>query len=347
MRPLKPIQLLFATVALSVVLAGCSGASAIALRPTVLQRADSPRVGYAVAAFHPLEQQTRRHRVSFDSCPAKGPIKYVSDLNNGLVYIYVGKFSGQAPCGQIAPQFYEPTGLYVDRRTHDLYVGTGNFLNLNSVLVFHRGQTIPYNQYKNAHHELIMGVTVAKDGTVIASNELGDQGASISTWIGGPNGGSYVGSFPMEYGSQGGFITAQRNGTIYFDDFEITNTGALWSVSCPAGACGIQTKVAGVSISRPGGLKFDASGDLLAVSSDFTGHTSMALTFELPNPSPSTFPMNGSPFGMAINPLDDHMYVADIKGDFAAEYSYPSGALVGTVPAGVSGGTLIDVAIDP
>jgi hypothetical protein len=348
---LTSFQSLCTVAAISILVAGCSGGSTIAPKPAILN-ASARLLGrndvFGQIAFDRLiHARGIRQFQSFDSCPATGPIKYVSDYYLGIVYFFVGKFSGQAPCGQIAFRFYGPTGLYVDRQTHDLYVGTGNLGGRNIVMVFHRGQLVPYNQYQNTNFEVIMGVTMAKDGTVITSNELGYSGDSISTWIGGPNGGTFVGNFQMAPGSQGGFITAQRDGTVYFEDLEFPNTTVLWSVRCPAGACGAQTRVAFLSFQRPGGLASDASGDVLAVSSDFSGNNSAALTLELPNPTPSSFPMSGSPFGMAINPLDHHMFVADIKGDFAAEYSYPSGALIGTVPAGTPGGGLIDIAIDP
>jgi hypothetical protein len=48
---------------------------------------------------------------------------------------------------------------------------------------------------------------------------------------------------------------------------------------------------------------------------------------------------------MAINERDNHWFVADSSNHDAAEYSYPSGTLVGTVPC-CAGGVAIGVAVD-
>jgi hypothetical protein len=307
------------------VLAGCSGGSysSIAPRPASVQRA-------------------AHHFTSFYSCPAKGPIKYVSDFNNNVVDVFVGKFAGQAPCGQITSVLNSPWGIFVEPVTHDLYVAN---YGKHDIVVFHRGQTTPYNTYTDPSFEDPVDVAVALDGTVIATNQLRPHfplHGSVSTWIGGPNGGTFVGNFPMTPGSEGLYVTAQRNGTIYFDDLVgQTNVCALWYVSCPGGACGQQTQVAGVSFNSAGGLASDGTEDLLAING-----AGFAETFELPNPNPKTFPLTGAPVAMAINKLDHHWFVTDANNDDAAEYSYPDGKLIGTVP-GNAGGGLFGIAVDP
>jgi len=283
-----------------------------------------------------------RHFASFNTCPATGPIVYVSDGTNSVINIYTGKFAGQAPCGQIASSILDiPYGLYVKTSTHDLYVA-----NASSVLVFHRGKMAPYNEYTDPSGQVPNDVTVAKDGTIIAAN-LGQFGGpeagSISTWIAGSNGGTFVGNFPMTNDIQGGFITVQKSGKVYFDDQDSTTRhGAIWSLSCPAGACGTQTQLAGVSLGQPGGLGSDNAEDLLATDSE----PGNADTFELPNPNPKSFPLNGIVFGMAMNQRDTHWLVADAMNNDAAEYSYPDGQLIGTVP-GNAFGNMDGIAIDP
>src|ERR1700687_1455241 len=122
------MSMLIAAAAIAL-LPACSGGSsgAIAPGPASLQRA-------------------ARHFTSFYACPAKGPIKYVSDFNNNLVDVFVGKFAGQAPCGQITSVLQSPWGIYVEPRTHDLYVAN---YGAHDIVVFHRGQTSPYNTYKD------------------------------------------------------------------------------------------------------------------------------------------------------------------------------------------------------
>jgi hypothetical protein len=283
-----------------------------------------------------------RHFKSFYACPAQGPIKYVSDYNNNVVDVYVGKFAGQAPCGRITSGILSPWGLYVEPGTHDLYVAndTGH-----DILVFHRGQTKAYNTYTDPTSQDPVDVTVAKDGTVIASNLVQTaflENGSISTWRGGSNGGTFVGNFATANGGEGQYVTVQRNGTVYFDDL-VGNTaqGVLFSLSCPAGACGAQTQVTGVTFNLPGGLGSDDKDHLLA--NDGLG---FADTFKLPNPNPKTFPVGGIPTGMAINDLDHHWFVADGLNNDAAEYLYPGGKLVGTVQGNPGGGTF-GIAVDP
>jgi hypothetical protein len=194
---------------------------------------------------------------------------------------------------------------------------------------------------------------VGNDGTVIVSNfstfkqsdsELVKvEGGSLSTWIGGPKGGRFVGNFPMTNAYEGGFIAVSQNGTIYFNDVDaITNRGSLWSVSCPAGACGHQTLVAGVAFSKPGGMVFDFANDLLA---NDLGSGSVD-TFELPNPKPKTFPVTEFPYGLAINRQDHHLFITDSGLDDAREYEYPSGAFVGSISCG-DGCNPMGIAIDP
>jgi len=331
-------------------LAGCSGDGSSAIAPKLASRqsgANSEMLRVPAAVDLPIvlrdNANTGHHFKSFYSCPAKGPIKYVSDYDNSVVNVFEGKFAGQAPCGQMTAGLFGPWGMYVDVGSHDLYVA--NDLDHN-IVVFHRGQTTPYNTYTDPSFQDPVDVVVARDGTVIASNLLRPHHfpstGSISTWVGGPNGGTFVGNFPMASGQKGQFVTVQRKGDVYFDDFiGQTNLGALWFVSCPTGACGAQTQVAGVSFNSPGGLTFDDTNDLL-VNNGF----GQAETFELPNPNPKTFPVLGIPVGMAINELDHHWFVTDAANNDAAEYLYPGGKLVGTVPGNPNGDPM-GIAIDP
>ena len=309
-----------------VFLAGCSGGaySSVAPKPASVQRA-------------------AHHFASFYACPAQGPIKYVSDFNNNLIDVFAGKFAGQSPCGQITSVLNSPWGIFVEPRTHDLYVAN---YGAHDVVAFHRGQTAPFNTYTDPSFQDPVDVAVAKDGTVIVSNQLRPNfplAGSLSTWIGGPNGGTYVGNFKMTPGSEGLYVTVQRDGTVYFDDLISTqwNFGALWYVSCPAGACGQQTQVTGVSFNSAGGLASDDAEDLLAING-----AGFADTFELPNPNPKTIPLSGDAVAMAVNKLDHHMFVTDALNNDAAEYSYPSGKLIGTVPGNTNAG-LFGIAVDP
>ena len=337
----SPIRAIVVVAGL-VVLAACAGGSAMAPSPAGRDSVRDVRLG--IISARPTTNHLRKHFVSYYSCPRAGSLRYVSDSNDNVINVYVGKFAGQAPCGQIASSSLNvPAGLYVQNATRDLYVANDFGHN---ILVFRRGQTSPYNTYTDPTGQYVYDVTTTTDGTVIASNVFqfcGNEGGSISTWVGGPNGGTFVGNFPTSNAAADSFVTSRKNGTVYFDDFDkSSNLGAVWFMSCPAGACGAETLVAGVSLQYPGGMAFDDTGDLLvndpkAIAAD---------TFELPNPKPSTFPLTGHPNGLAVNKINHHWFAADAANNIAYEYSYPGGKLIGSVP-GNAGGTTIGIAVDP
>ncbi|HEY7993171.1 MAG TPA: hypothetical protein VID24_03050 [Candidatus Eremiobacteraceae bacterium] len=315
----RAVQMLSMAAAIAL-LAACSGGTAvIAHRPS-----SGP---YVLNTIRPSRY----------ACPATGPLKYVSDGRDHAIDVFAGKFAEQAPCAQLAlSSLQNPQGLFVQPRTHDLYVAN---TGAGDVIVFHRGDTTPYNTYSDPSNQAPQDVTVASDGTVIASNVVsaGVERGSISTWIGGPNGGIFVGNFPMPDQAMGGSITVQANGTVYYNDLD----GTLWSLSCPGGACGPQTQVAGVSFVFSGGLGSDMTDDLLAIDQG----ASRLDTFELPDPTPSTIPLT-HPAGMAINRLDHHLFVTDPADNTVAEYTYPGGALIGTIHFTL-GGVGYGIAVDP
>lgn len=358
MRILKPLQWLCVAAPI-ISLSACSvGADfAIAPKPATLHaRAPFP-VPHVHGFFNP---RGGSQIVSHYSCPATGAIEYVSDSNESVINVYSGEFAGQAPCGQIASNrsradnrnLRHPAGLYVQATTHDLYVA--NFDGYD-ILVFHRGQTVPYNLYidpttnSQGSRTYPVDVTVAKDGTVIASNQFSGEGedGSISTWIGGPDGGTFVGNFLMASNNYGGWVTVAKDGTVYYNEFAVpASEVALWKMSCPAGACGAQTNVPiAVNLQYPGGIAFDAAGNLLMSGIDFNLNT-FADTYKLPDPTPTSFLMIGLAYGMAINKHDNHWFSADSSNNDAHEYAYPGGRLIGTVP-GNSNGSPVGIAVDP
>jgi len=348
-EPMRYLKLFFAVspaVAIASIVA-CSniGPSAISQQPSTPSKFASqfPFSKYPSALNPASRGRTNVSAVEagFYSCPSRGATEYVSDELKSVIDIYSGPFAGQAPCGQIiSGLLVNPNGLYVDTATHDLYVANWGRSN---ILVFHKGQTTPYNVYADPTLPLPNDVALSKDGTVVASNEeasSGSQKGSISTWVGGPNGGTFVGNYLMTNDFFGLYLTIRRTGAVYFNDIDATTgIGALWKVTCPAGVCGAQKQVAGVSFKDPGGLQFDDTNDLLA--NDATAST--VDTFELPDPQPSTMALPCCPVGMAYDTLHQHWFTTSIT--YAAEYDYPSFTLIGTVPA--NGGAMLGIAVDP
>ena len=142
---------------------------------------------------------------------------------------------------------------------------------------------------------------------------------------------------------EGVCITARKDGKIYFDTYGYPSGTGVWSVSCPAGVCGAQTQVQGISLVAPWGMRFDAEDDLVVIDTA----TQTANTFELPNPIPSIMhlasPIRGA---MAINQTDHHLYVTDDYKRNATEYQYPSGNVLGIELVPYNGAPL-GVAVDP
>lgn len=328
MRVFNPLRVVGVTAAIALA-AGCSGvaSSTVEMPPTHTQSGSHHSV---------------RHYASYFACPATGSIEYVSDFLNSVIDVYAGKFASQAPCGRITTGLNHPAGLFVETRSHDLYVANTNAFN---ILVYHRGTTAPYNVYADPGTQYPLDVVVDIRDVVVASNRSNvaqTEAGSLSTWISGPHGGSFVGNYAMTNDSGGGFVTARRNGILYYDDFDSTSgVGTIWRVSCPAGTCGVETEVAAAK-GVVAGLTFDEDDDLLA--NDLLNIS--ADTFELPNPSPSTFPIAGGPFGMAIDSKGRHWFTTDVVHNNAAEYAYPSGTLVGTVFGNISG-SATGIAVDP
>lgn len=325
-------------------LTACSGGGTSSVSPIP----SSPQAGDAFHArrfpsFLKLNPDARANFrfLSFNNCPFTGATVYVSDTFNNVIYAYHGKFAGQAPCGQIAsPLLVSPLGLYVNPTTHDLYVANWGAFN---ILVFHKARSTPYNTYTDPTGQEPNDVVVNSGGVVMASNEEAINGierGSISTWVGGPNGGTFVGNFPMTNDDFGLFITLKSFGTVYFNDVDsITGIGALWKVKCPSGVCGTLTRVTGVSLLSPGGMAFDDMGRLLVNDT----RASTVNTFHLPDPNPSTVSVPCCPYAMALDELHNRFFYTSLN--YAAEYSYPNFKLKGKVTG--HNGALFGIAVDP
>jgi DNA-binding beta-propeller fold protein YncE len=321
------VRATFALVA-ATALAACSGGFGPAPRPDRFQNVSR------------TSENTGSRFASHLACPAKGPIFYVSDPDNNAITVY----KRNSQCGLIGSGsgLNYPVLIYVQPSTHDLYVANWGAFN---ILVFHRGQTVPFNTYTDPSGPYPLGVTLASDGTVIASNGVDSKGngpGSISTWIAGANGGTFVGNFKMTSGIRGGAIAIKKNGAIYYDqDENYVGMSTLWTLRCPRGVCGPATQIAGVSFGARSGLAIDDTGDLLAVDQNVSD------TFELPNPNAKTFPLQTrESFGVAINAANNHLFITDQANNVTQEYAYPRGSLLATVP-GISNGASTGVAIDP
>jgi hypothetical protein len=317
MRIPTPIQALSAAAALAL-LAGCSSGSALA--PTMSKtQGHVHTMGHGSSVLNPIgmlklnqHAASGKHIASYDSCPAKGPIEYVSDASNGAVDIFAGKnfTAGETPCGVISG-LSEPQGLAV--ANHELYVANTTGLD---VLRFPRGATSPDLTYtdSNCSGEYPADVAVATDGTVLATDIISNacSGGQISTWT---SGGTFIGNFPNANGANDYFLTVQRNGDVYFDD----NTFTIYKGSCPAGVCGSFTST-GATMAFPGGIE-SASGpnseDVVLDDQSAAGGGALT-TYETFPTSSWSCPLGGSdPVSYGFNRTDKHAFFAD-AGNFVA-----------------------------
>jgi hypothetical protein len=332
-------------------LPACSNGSAIAPKPFTARDQARSIMGRIPIALSPIgllafNLNSERHFTSFDACPSSGPIEYLGDPINRVITIYSGKFASQAPCGQIAGNA-NWSGMFVNGSTHDLYVaGYGSY----DIKVFHRGATTPFMTYTDPTDptgQYTYDVTVARDGTVIASNVFSVHGeaGSISTWH---SDGTFVGNFPMPNSGTGSYVTVQKNGTLYYNDTDLSsNAGLLWTGRCPHGACGKFTST-GATTKAPGGLRSADGQDLLQIDILAPGGGAL-ITYE----SFETFPLGTScamggvkPFTMDLSRTQHHLFYADPFADGGGEIEFPSCAPIGTV-SGNPGGFPIGIAVDP
>ena len=339
---------LLGAAAASALLAGCSQSlvpsqRAIALHGDARLFMRPVPAAVSAASIFKVRPNFSRHFKSFDNCPTSGAIEYISDFNDSVISIFAGNFANQPPCGQIAGNgILLPQGLFVNRKTHDLYVAnTGGF----DVLVFHKGSTIPFRTYIDPTGQYPVDVTVANDGTVLASNSfqaMGIEKGSISTWR---RSGRFVANFPMLNDVAGEFLTVQRSGALYFNDVDAqTGNGLLWSGSCPLGICSA-FKSTGATTVYPGGLRSADHEDVVQVDQGAAGGGSIT-TYETFPAGVSCAIGGGGPDGMDIDQGQQNVYYADPVNNVGGQIAYPSCAPVGTVPGNL-GGLPVGAAADP
>jgi len=345
MRIPTPIQALSAAAALAL-LAGCSSGSAIAPKPAGITGHAHTYMGHVPAVVGPMGASKIAYhaskRVGFDACPATGAIEYISDFNNSVINIYKGKFAGQAACGQLTSSngLLNPQGMFVDEK-HNLWVAdTGN----GNVLEFKRGGTTAITTLVDTtggNSEFPVDVTIAKDGTVIATNIFAPNTGigSISTWVGG----NLVGNFTNPGNNFDYFVTVNKAGTVYWNDNSLT----VWTGSCPLGACGAFANAGATGFAFPGGVRMGPGEDLVLQDQSATGGGAQ-LTYETLPGGPAqqcTVSANADTVAFDLNEKRNHYFAADATNNRGVEVKYPTCAAIGTVP-GTSGGLPIGAAAD-
>lgn len=354
MRVVIPIRVLCTVAALSL-FAGCSSGFAVSPKPTIPDNHKHLVQGHVSALLDPFARLMSypipsHHNAGFYSCPATGPLTYVSDLIAGI-NIYSGTLAGQAPCGALTLGLQNPGGMFVQNSTHELYVA--NTFG-HDILVYKRGSTAPIRTFVDPTGQEPLDVTVASTGIVIASNRVKISGGagSISTW---KSNGTFINNYPMVTDIQGGWVTVQAGAavTIFFNDIDIGPPihTALWTGSCPGGVCGAFTlePPATTTTGYPAGLRSRAADTQLLEIDPTTGIGGTRLNYAVPLfPAPTTCSIGGAePLGFDMNSAANAIFYADTILNIAGEINASTCALIGTVPGNTGGGMPIGVAHDP
>ena len=318
MRIPTPIQALSAAAALAL-LAGCSSGSAIAPNMTKTQGhvlSMAQRIPAAVGPMTLLKVHMNAaiHKVSFNACPATGTIEYIADFNIGIVDIYKGNFSGQAPCGTLTG-LINPQGLMV--KGGKLYVAnTGG----GDILRYPRGATSPDMTYTDTLNgsQFPVDVTVSKT-LVLASNIFGSaENGSISTF--NKSTGATIGNFPNGAGANTYFITIQKNGDVYYDD----NTFTIYKGTCPAGVCGSFVGT-GASMAFPGGLGSADNEDVILDDQSASGGGALDEYEAFPSTFTQCTLGASDPVSFDINKSQHHAIYADAGLNDGVEVKWHAG----------------------
>ena len=349
MRKISSVQVLAALVL--ILSGGCSGgASNPAIAPTAsLARghdSQSVTTNGLIRVLGMFSHPKSGYRgASFNSCPAKGQIEYVSDFHDLTVSIFAGDFAGQSPCG-ILTGFTQPAGLFV--RSGNLYVADDLG---QKVFAFHRGASAPFMTYHdpNCGGERELAVAISNDGFLYAAS-LGQMQTclgSISAW--NRSSGALIGNYPFPNQSYPRFLSFQMNGTLYADD-----TSRLFVTTCSNGRCGTFEDTGTAGSLHNGVRSIHNDADIVLAEAYSPG--GKLDTFTLPDfdEGPTgvcQFDLN-SPLSIALNSSEHHVFVTDPVLGVASEQKYPSGGgnggpcgVIGTVET--TGRLPVGIAVDP
>jgi hypothetical protein len=246
------------------------------------------------------------------------------------VLIYPQKGKNQAPIGQITDAVYAPNGLFVDK-AGTLYVA--NF-NIQTITEYPKGQVThsktlsakPYNpQYVVVGLDGTVYVSVFPAGTVL---EYANGSTTPTLTLSVTNGGYAQG------------VAVDKNNYVYVPyDTGSGSHVALHVLQFPPGSTqgkdlGIDVKL-GVSCS----VAIDSLGNLLL--GDQIQHNVYVFPPGATQPSHVIHLQVGSigvsPYQIALNHANTHLYVADGGSAAVYEYTYPRGQLIDTISKGIYG----------
>jgi hypothetical protein len=258
-----------------------------------------------------------------NSRKAQGQLLYVADTLSGeKVAIYKQKGQSQSPIGNLSTGIGEPYGLWVD--AHDnLWVANSNGETDSTILRFPPGQTNP-DIYLPDDYWNVNWIWVAPHNTVYVVNI-----------------GYYADSVIYKYDAPRVTPKVIRDPHFSFMWAVVGDTkGDLFASGLykKSGLGGIDERFAkatrwhetGITLSAPGGLAFDGSGNLVA-SDPYAGIETFAPGQTTPS---NTISCTAECFSFSFNHKGDRIWIDELDNDNGSieERAYPSGTLLDTLP---------------
>jgi hypothetical protein len=245
----------FATLALLVAGAACSG-SAAPQAPGLQVAPGLVRMGATVVRFGGASSRVRASRgwMSPDAKRRTKSLLYASSYDGGYINVYPEKGNNQEPIGKLTTDLVSPQGMVVDQR-HRLWVANTNAFN---VVAFKRGQTTPFTTLSDPNYYPI-SVGIDSHGNVYAANAESQTGppGNVTVWKKGntsPTGTLTYGDFMIVLG-----VGVDPHDNVYVT--YIPKSGPPAMVEFPAGSTTGQPVA--IQDANVGDMSFDKSANML------------------------------------------------------------------------------------
>ena len=247
----------FATLALVVGLAACSGTAPSPQTPAGPQVVPGivRAAGTVVRFGGPRSRvQSSPGWISPDARKKQRSLLYASSYDGGFINIYKERGNDQAPIGKLTTDLVSPQGMVVDAH-HQLWVANTNAFN---VVAFKRGSTTPFTTLSDPNYFPI-SVGVDSNGTVYAANAESSTGppGNVTVWTKGntnPTGTLTYAGFMIVLG-----VGVDSSNNVYVT--YIPKSGPPAMVEFAAGTTTGQPVA--IQDANVGDMSFDKSGNML------------------------------------------------------------------------------------
>lgn len=334
---------LIALGAAAVVIAGCSGNSAVSPSmgtgsQSIMHHVDysMPHVAPALSVKTVTELLGHSGYVAPNAGCGTGALLYVSQYYTNAVQIYKQAGTGQSPCATITTSIVNPQGMSVDSK-HNLWVANTGASNV--VMLAKGGTTIKKTLADSGQYPV--DVCVGSTGNIYASNIITTAGGpgSVSEWVGGKGNPK---NLAIPNNTKVLFCAMDNKNNLYVN-YISSSTGAGAMVEFVGGKG--TAKATKVTTQFPGAMQFDNTQDLV-------GNDQIALTtciYELPSPTGKCKSISASDLlGLKLTSTAKDIYLGDASGGSVYEYTYPGFTLKDTISSGLgSSSPPFGIATDP